>query len=492
MPLIMFAVVYGAARGPRYGSLAMVGLIGYLMGLVTRQPPDTLPIRLVVLILAAGDAALIRHVVLPERPQIELDRLRRAIHAGIVRVLGRIAAAVTTGAWTDALRAELRHDVYRLGEMVMLAQARVAALAEQIPGQASSWLHLLAIELGVERVARVALLDLGTPADRSRAAGQPGRDASRHGTAAATIQRAACHHPCPARPSAARTAPDNVGTSRRTTAGEHRPRPASGAADGDRRRPGDHRRRLGVAQPVVLGGFRRVRDVPGHALTWRVHRQGRAIHGWARWPARWLACCWRRCCPGHEILTLAAIIVAVFLAFQANVAAYGAMVFWITIILGLLFGMLGYFPPEQLLLRLKETAVGAVCGAAVASLVLVRPGRAAMQDATIAFLRALGPVVDGAAGALLHGTPEPALGRPDPGGGTALPRPLRDHAFRTGRAWRCHATNCCGGACCCWKPANIGRANLARSACDPLCWTTPPWLGWRAKPWPASTSPCPA
>ena len=73
---------------------------------------------------------------------------------------------------------------------------------------------------------------------------------------------------------------------------------------------------------------------------------------------------------GHEILTMAAIVVAVFLAFQANVAAYGAMVFWLTVILGLLFGMLGFFPPELLLLRLKEAAVGAACGAVVASLVL--------------------------------------------------------------------------------------------------------------------------
>ena len=40
---------------------------------------------------------------------------------------------------------------------------------------------------------------------------------------------------------------------------------------------------------------------------------------------------------------MAAIVAAVFLAFQANVAAYGTMVFWITVILGLMFGMLGFF-----------------------------------------------------------------------------------------------------------------------------------------------------
>ena len=166
LPLIMFMVAYGAQRGPRWASLGIVALIAYFFGLVTHDPPATLPMRLVVLLLAAGAAGLIRCLLLPERPQAELDRLRRAIHAGIVRVLDGIAAAVTAGNWTGPAREELRRTVYRLDDVVMLAQARVAALAAEFPGQASGWLHLLAIELGVERVARIALQDLGTPADR--------------------------------------------------------------------------------------------------------------------------------------------------------------------------------------------------------------------------------------------------------------------------------------------------------------------------------------
>ena len=166
LPLIMFAVAYGAPRGPRWASLGIVTLIAYFIGLVTHDPPATLPMRLVVLLIAAGVAALIRCVLLPERPRAELDRLHRAIHAGIVRVLDRIAAAVAAGTWTDPARQQLHEDVYRLDEVVMLAQARVAALAAELPGQGNSWIHLLAIELGIERVARVALLDLGTPADR--------------------------------------------------------------------------------------------------------------------------------------------------------------------------------------------------------------------------------------------------------------------------------------------------------------------------------------
>ena len=112
---------------------------------------------------------------------------------------------------------------------------------------------------------------------------------------------------------------------------------------------------------------------------------------------------------GHETLTIGAIVAAVFLAFQANVAVYGAMVFWLTVILGLLFGMLGFFAPGLLLLRLKEAAVGAACGAAVASLVLVRRERVAADDAMRAFLLALGQSVDSAAHGLLDGRPAPDL-----------------------------------------------------------------------------------
>ena len=76
---------YGAARGPRYGTVGIVGLIGYFIALVTREPIDVLPARLAVVIIAGASAALVYFVVLPERPQAELDRLRHAIRDGIER-----------------------------------------------------------------------------------------------------------------------------------------------------------------------------------------------------------------------------------------------------------------------------------------------------------------------------------------------------------------------------------------------------------------------
>ncbi len=104
---------------------------------------------------------------------------------------------------------------------------------------------------------------------------------------------------------------------------------------------------------------------------------------------------------GHTALAMAAIGGSVFLAFLASTAAYGVMVFWITIILGLLFGMLGYFPPSLLLLRLEETAVGAAAGIVVAAMVLARPTPGLVRGCAAGFLRALAPLVGEAARPLL-------------------------------------------------------------------------------------------
>ena len=152
---------------------------------------------------------------------------------------------------------------------------------------------------------------------------------------------------------------------------------------------------------------------------------------------------------GHEILTMAAIVAAVFLAFQANVAAYGRMVFWITVILGLLFGMLGFFAPELLLLRLEETAVGCCVRCAGGCLVLVRRerggGRRTRRGSSCGRWVRRWTVP---ARALLDGMPPPDLADMHPGRRTALPRPQRDCAVRAARDWRWHATSRCSAACC--------------------------------------------
>jgi uncharacterized membrane protein YccC len=399
IPLIMFAATYGASRGPRYASLGTVAVIAYTIGLVTRLPPDTLPMRFVVLMIAAANAAVIRRVLLPEKPQAELARLSRAIDAGIRNVLDKIAAAITSGAWTERARADLQHDLRRLSETILLAQGRVAALSGEASAEKAHVRQLLKIELATERTARVALRDLETPADQTSllASLQAVRRGETPAPSESTARLSATlgllsqvmHDP----PEEMVTASTPPSVSARSGL-----RPALQTAI--------------AAGLAILGG----NLVSPNRWYWAAfaafvmfqgtHSRGESLKKGVQFMIGTLAgvvfgMLAATLLSGHEMLSMAAIIVAVFLAFQANAAAYVVMMFWITVILGLLFGMLGYFTPDLLLMRLEEAATGAACGALVATLVMVRRDGTAALEARLAFLRALRELLRSASGALL-------------------------------------------------------------------------------------------
>lgn len=92
---------------------------------------------------------------------------------------------------------------------------------------------------------------------------------------------------------------------------------------------------------------------------------------------------------GHPALTLAALLTCIFLAFYLQALSYAAMVFFITLMLGELYGILNQFSDTVLLLRLAETAAGAAAGIVVALLVLPSRTRSTLIHARRALLRAL-------------------------------------------------------------------------------------------------------
>lgn len=79
---------------------------------------------------------------------------------------------------------------------------------------------------------------------------------------------------------------------------------------------------------------------------------------------------------GDLVWSLILIGVCIFCAFYLVRVSYGLMSFWITTMLALLYGLLGEFSVSLLLLRLQETAAGAVIGIVVAYLVLPTSTRA--------------------------------------------------------------------------------------------------------------------
>ncbi|OCB40587.1 hypothetical protein A5676_10930 [Mycobacterium malmoense] len=97
---------------------------------------------------------------------------------------------------------------------------------------------------------------------------------------------------------------------------------------------------------------------------------------------------------GDKTAALAGIFVCLFCAFYFMTVTYSLMTFWITTMLALLYGLLGQFSFGVLMLRIEETALGAVIGATVAIVVLPTHTRAAIRDDTRTFLTSLSGLID--------------------------------------------------------------------------------------------------
>ncbi|MCV7090846.1 FUSC family protein, partial [Mycobacterium interjectum] len=97
---------------------------------------------------------------------------------------------------------------------------------------------------------------------------------------------------------------------------------------------------------------------------------------------------------GDTSAALIAIFVCLFCAFYFMSVTYSLMTFWITTMLALLYGLLGQFSFGVLMLRIEETAIGAVIGVTVAILVLPTNTRTTIRNDTRTFLTALSALIE--------------------------------------------------------------------------------------------------
>src|SRR3954471_15286442 len=80
-------------------------------------------------------------------------------------------------------------------------------------------------------------------------------------------------------------------------------------------------------------------------------------------------------------IAIAVSIVCVFLAFYFLQSSYATMTFFISIVLCLVYGMMGVLTFDLLKLRLEETVIGAIAGTLVAFLVLPARTRGTLDTA---------------------------------------------------------------------------------------------------------------
>lgn len=408
---LMAGAIYAQAHAPRWPPLGTVAVIPYVITLVTHPPMSEVPMRSAVIAVAIAACVLVRLVFWPERPAATVARITRSIHQQIAALLGMIEDGVTRGAWARGERHRLRRGLVHLGEASALATAKLDPEGKS-RGEA---LHFTELELAADRTVWVALHHMPSPPDRPAViAGQqavrrafvggplPAERApsgGRLGAALATLgyllsaprrDTPVPETPPPAVPSTMVTGLRSAGQAALATAiavfGGHLISPTRWYW-------------AAFAAYVVFQGARSSGQSLMKGLRFVAGTAGGVIGGGI--VATVLA--------GHTALLLTGTIVAVFLAFNASTASYGAMVFWITIILALMFSLIGYFTPELLALRLEEGVFGVVCGIVVAALLWgVRTGdivAKAQQD----YVRALVVVARSATDSLITRTADPAL-----------------------------------------------------------------------------------
>jgi hypothetical protein len=109
-------------------------------------------------------------------------------------------------------------------------------------------------------------------------------------------------------------------------------------------------------------------------------------------------------------LAVAALVVCLFLALYLVRVSQGLMAFWITAVLALMYGLIGQFSLQTLVLRIEETAVGALMGVLAGFLVLPRRTRDAHAEARDDLVARVDAVLAAATDRLLGGEPpEPPL-----------------------------------------------------------------------------------
>ncbi|MBV9322149.1 MAG: FUSC family protein, partial [Mycobacterium sp.] len=104
---------------------------------------------------------------------------------------------------------------------------------------------------------------------------------------------------------------------------------------------------------------------------------------------------------GNRAASLVLIFVCLFCSFYFMRVTYSLTTFWITTMLALLYGLLGEFTLRLLLLRIEETAIGAVIGIAAAILVLPANTRTAVRNDAHAFLTTLSELIETSLATLL-------------------------------------------------------------------------------------------
>jgi uncharacterized membrane protein YccC len=438
--VVVFAAVYVRRFGPRGTALGMAAFMSYFFTLYLRATVSQLP-WLIGAVLVGTLCTFLMSIVLPDRQESVLRANIRALRARMAIVIDTTADLVRTGEIDERRRRRLRIRTARLNETALLVQAQIedrinpGALWPGVTAE-DLGMWLFDAELTVERVAsagaRAADADLpaATRAELAAAVAQlssavriphPGGLRRAADLAQPLADRSSSPADLPVRRLAlaiiesARANADIRAIVQRV---ENRAAMQAPEASDEPTEPGEPQ-----AQPTLLPTTRQAFQVAvaaalaivvGEAVSpdrwfWAVIAAFVVFAGTNSW-AETVSKGWQRLLgtvlgvptgmmvatlvSGNRTASLVLIFVCLFCAFYFMKLTYSLMTFWITTMLALLYGLLGQFSLNLLLLRLEETAIGAVIGVVAAMLVLPINTRAKVRADARTFLLTLSDLIE--------------------------------------------------------------------------------------------------
>ncbi|WP_168990426.1 FUSC family protein [Aureimonas flava] len=383
--VVAFTAVFVRRWGPRWTAVGMFSFMASFAGAYFRPQLTELP-GIALAIAVTGTAAyLVREIVVRDRPLADL----RSALAGVDHRVGRVAALIGEGGrsgWSDRRRRRVRAAHQGVRDAMGVVEAMLPdepQRGEAAPGETPLAIELFDLNLALESVLAEALAhDIA------------GEAARRH--LADSLRRLARLRRRLRRAAAALTEADL----------------ASGLGPAMPARPGtagpfwrDDATRLALQVTLacalamaggmwlsadrwfwaVLTAFLVFTNAQSRGDT-AVRALGRA-GGTAAGIVAGMGMA--TLLHGQFVPSLVLCALCTFLAFFFLQASYGTMTFFLTVTLSLVYGLLGNFTPDLLILRLEETVIGTASGTLVSFLVFPQRTSAATGKAVSAFLKDL-------------------------------------------------------------------------------------------------------
>jgi uncharacterized membrane protein YccC len=391
------------ARHPRALGLGLIAVIMTYVGLYLHLPPATLLAQLASLGVAVACIWTVCFVLLPLRPVATLQRAVRSIQ----RRTGHILTEV--GETGD--RGPLRRHLLRLNEATLAAEDQLVLLDE--PSRLDARLHLFDLEQAVARM--ITLVAAGGVADRhwdrlrvmgerlrrghtsrpgilSRRDTDPMRQTLRQLISASTALWSAADRAVAA--SAAPVAPTPLPPGPLAWHGATQVTLASLVAMFGGMALSPQRWFWAVITVYVVFLNTRTRGDTLHKGSHRVVGTLVGLFGGLLIAVS---------IAGNHVAECAIMLTAVFGVYYFYAVSYSVAIFAVTVLLGMIYGMLGT-PLEQLLmLRLEETAIGVVAAGLAACFVWPTPTHHQVRLSGLQVLRSLRDVVQASLAAIEGG-----------------------------------------------------------------------------------------